>query len=397
MSLVAHQARAGRIREGVVTGQAAELAVERASGDELLRGRLANNIGNVEAAAGHVEEALRRYLQAEKLWRKQARISYRYTTILDNIGSNLITLGRTREALSYLERALAIQRLTLRPDHPEIARSLATLGEAKLTLGWYREASESLDAALAIRRQELGADHKLTAYTLLQLGQVQGYLGNHDRALELIGDATAIWERDRQDIGLATLYIVQAEAQQRAGRTDQAERTLYKVIEHNARAGSPQHANTGQALILLGDLDNRRRLHRRALDRCRRGIELIRRELGESTTAQVEAGECIGEALIALGDSNGAVKALEGAVTPARLDDLGPQWSAGIRFQLARALWSTPAARARARELARTTLSALAAAEGDSRELKASIAAWLEKPSAATRSRRSGRGRQPAP
>jgi hypothetical protein len=101
----------------------------------------------------------------------------------------------------------------------------------------------------------------------------------------------------------------------------------------------------------------------------------------------MEAAECIGEALIAIGDTDGAVRELEAALSPGSLSDLGPHWPAGVRFQLARALWSTPASRERARELARATLSDLAAAEGDSRDLMARLKAWLDKTGAPTRPR----------
>ncbi len=68
---------------------------------------------------------------------------------------------------------------------------------------------------------------------------------------------------------------------------------------------------------------------------------------------------------------------------------VGPHWSAGVRFQLARALWSTPSARERARELARATLSDRAAAEGNRGDLQARIKGWLDRPGEApTRSRR---------
>jgi tetratricopeptide (TPR) repeat protein len=377
VSLVAHYGRAGRVREGLVTGRVAELAVLRANGDDVLRGRLANNIGTVESAAGHVEAAVRHFKEAEVLWRKQAGTSYLYTTILDNIGSNLVTLGRTREARGYLERALAIQRSTLRPDHPEIARTLSTIGDAQLILGKLREASASFAAALAIRRQELGPDHEETAYSVMQVAQTESSLGNHDRAFELLDSAIAVWERDEQNIYLGTLYVVLADSQRRAGRDDKAERTLQKVIEHDTRAGSPEHANTGQALIMLGHIDNDRRRYQRALERCRRGIDLILRDVGQATGSQLDAGDCIGEALIALGDVDGAVRALERALSAGSLEDLGPQWSSGARFQLARALWSTPASRPRARELASSTLKALAAGEGDNHVMMARIEAWI--------------------
>ena len=72
LSVLANYGRAGRVLESLVAGRFAELAVERARGDDALRGRLAMNMGSAEGNAGHFEEALRHYRQARELWKRSS-------------------------------------------------------------------------------------------------------------------------------------------------------------------------------------------------------------------------------------------------------------------------------------------------------------------------------------
>ena len=116
---------------------------------------------------------------------------------------------------------------------------------------------------------------------------------------------------------------------------------------------------------------------RQALDECRRSLDILVAHLGEDSPNLIDARECVAEALLGTGDIRAAREVLKRSVEAIADRDTGPHWTSGARFQLARALWATPADRPRALELARTTLRSLSAAEGDNRKLVARIERWL--------------------
>jgi tetratricopeptide (TPR) repeat protein len=204
-------------------------------------------------------------------------------------------------------------------------------------------------------------------------------LGNHDRALELYSNMLAVLKKelDPQDVWLSIAYVVMGEAQRRAGRDDEAERTLQQAIAHNSRVGIPEHPLTGDALTYLGLLHIGRRSYNQALRECRRALKILLRDLDEHSSVLLTPRACIGEALIGVGELAAARKELEAAVSSIKADDTGPQRAADVRFQLARALWATPNDRRRALELARATLRSLATAEGDNSEMRTRIERWL--------------------
>jgi hypothetical protein len=179
-------------------------------------------------------------------------------------------------------------------------------------------------------------------------------------------------------MAVGTTYLAMGNLERLAGLINPAERSYRAGLEHSVRAGAPGGPIAAGALIGLGYLDNRRGLHRRAVDECRRGLDMMDDYYrGETNFYLMEARECLAEALLGTGDVHGARLVVERAVEAVDDRDVGPQWTAGARFQLARALWATPDDRPRALALARSTLSSLAAAEGDNRELVARIERWL--------------------
>ena len=77
-------------------------------------------------------------------------------------------------ARATLERALAIKEAAYAPDHPEVAKTLAWLGETQGRLGDHPAARATLERALAINEAAYGPDGPEVAEILLSLGKVQG-------------------------------------------------------------------------------------------------------------------------------------------------------------------------------------------------------------------------------
>ena len=386
LGLVANYGQEGVVVEGRVAARAAELAVRRANGDESMRAELETGIGRVENLAGSFDQALQHFRRAEELLKRSlgAR-SLRYADVLGEIARVLSNLGQNREGLVQQERALGLRRELLRPDHPDIAASLYGVAYAYTDLGLLQKGLRIAEQSYEIRRRELGPEHPLTIRSRQLIAGAERDLGQHDRAIKDFQDVLAIRKRvlHPDDKILTVTYASLADAERRAGRLDEAERDFRRSIEHEAQAGTPGDVGTGWALIGLGRIGVARRLHRQAVRDCRRALEILSRSYGVDSNRLVEVRECLGEALIGIGDLAAAREQLERAIDSIHDGEHGPEVGAVARFQLARALWGKPADRLRALELAHKTLDALATFEGDRRELKQQITTWLtsrEKP-----------------
>ena len=80
-----------------------------------------------------------------------------------NCYNNLATVLKyqvdLKQAKEYHERALAVRRQTLGPQHPDIASSYHNLATVLGDQGDVKQAKEYLERALAIRQQTLGPQH----------------------------------------------------------------------------------------------------------------------------------------------------------------------------------------------------------------------------------------------
>jgi tetratricopeptide (TPR) repeat protein len=357
----------------------ADLAIERARGDDLMRARLASNIGAAEGRAANWAAAVRQLERAVELYRRSGRDgSPEFAKTLTLLGSNLIDLGRNRDARVHLERALTMQRAVLRPGHPDIASTLWQAGHGYMNLGLFRQAREAAQRSMAIRIEELGPDHVATTYPMALVAEIESWLGNADRAMELAAAALSKRQRGHHAHGgyLGSAYSLMGIIQARAGRAREAERTLQRAIEMGSRTHA-DHPGSAVPLSYLGRVHNELGQHGRALDECRRARAMLARVPGAGSVELLAPTACLAEALVGSGRLDAARQELERALTPSVERELGPHLTAGPRFQLARALWASADQRARARELARAALSSLAAAEGDHRRQIARIRAWL--------------------
>jgi eukaryotic-like serine/threonine-protein kinase len=367
----------------------AEVAVERARADDELRGRLMATLGMVQRGGGNYIAALESFRQAAGLWKKSLGADSRaFARAHGYVGYTLVWLGRAREGLAYLEHSLALRRAALRPDHPDIGASYTYVGAAHARLGRHRKARDMRRAAYDIMRKEFGIEHPDTLYVSIELAVAESRVGNDSRALELLA---AVRDRQRvihpDDTFLSNLHIAHGEVHLLAGRLDEAERSFARAITHDRRVATDD-LSSGYALTGIGLAHNFRGHSSRALRACQRGLKMLAKGLGETSSELSVTRECIGEALIETGHPEAARAELERALASMSELDSDPRNVAALRFHLGRALWSSPAKRARARQLVGTALESLRRAEGNNRALIARARAWLASHPARARSRR---------
>ncbi len=285
-------------------------------------------------------------------------------------------------ALGYFQRALEIRERRLGVNNLEVISDLGNLGSIYLSLGRLADAETYLRQAAETGERVLGADHMMVSGPILNLGE---------------------------------LYF-----QQR--RYDDARYYLERAIEGMTRSGGPNHPNLAYPLFHLGSVcaaegryeDAHRHLERAlALIRSAQGDEhpmlaSIHQQIASAYSEQQRYAEAkvhfrrakeiwgvqpdrngllvgypelgIAEAQLGLGDARGARAHAQRAIE--LLTEYEPTDTALVeaRFVLARALWSEPAERDRARQLvkqARTELKAMRNEGGDSQELIGKIDHWL--------------------
>ncbi|GEM_PF-934902 len=150
--------------------------------DDPERGTSMNNIGTALGALGRHAEA--------RLWHERA-VAFRRRVLGDshsavassqnNLGVALRGLGRYREARNMLEHSLATRERTLGANHPMVAVTLHNLGDVLQRLGHVEAARTMHERGLEIRLSVL-PDHPDVAASRVFLCGTLATLGAYDRA-----------------------------------------------------------------------------------------------------------------------------------------------------------------------------------------------------------------------
>ncbi len=152
------------------------------------------NLGAALYFLGCDEEAAAAFARAVGLVDRHGfERSPNFAYVLNNLGALYVRMGRRAEAERTLERALAVEREVLGPDHYLVAATLQHLGDlAEAAPGGLARAIALHGDALALRERTLGPDHPAVALSLLRLGRVAVRQGRPSAARPLLRRAETI-------------------------------------------------------------------------------------------------------------------------------------------------------------------------------------------------------------
>ncbi|GAB5536787.1 MAG: hypothetical protein Rubg2KO_30360 [Rubricoccaceae bacterium] len=187
-----------RTEEGIDHAQRA-LEIRRDQlGDHPLVANTLNNLAVFVEEVGDMDEAVGYYRDALRIWigahgARHPDASPIYSNLSDTLGK----LGRLQEAAAMRDSALVIDRATLPPDHPFLARGLVQKGRLQMRLGENEAAVASFRESVGIYqgRTDLPPNELLVAEA--ELGLALASVGNRSeartrlrQAAEALGDTS---------------------------------------------------------------------------------------------------------------------------------------------------------------------------------------------------------------
>ncbi len=199
-------------------------------------------------------------------------------TRLDVLAVLLEQKGEYDESIATHERALAIRRQNVGPDHHSIGYGLVNLAGVLEATGQRVQAREHLVEAKRIFEAAFGPDNPTTAYVLHNLGNLQVNLGEYEEAEALLRRAVDIWTAtvgpEHPDVG--DVHNSLGDLEVARGDYEAAARMHARALEIHQAALAKDHptiAHTatelGQVLVLLGRLDEAQSRFELALDTLR--------------------------------------------------------------------------------------------------------------------------------
>jgi tetratricopeptide (TPR) repeat protein len=287
---------------------AAETAVRRIGGDDLIEGDLWNTSGAMALQASHLDEAIAdleralrllersmgptagkvsvtldalamanaeagHFSRALALWKRAIGIAeLRYgpdhpevARILQNVSGTLLEAGHAEEALADMRRVLAIREGSLDPDNPQIAYTRYNVGELLRELGRFEEAAAETDTALAMTLRARAALPEQLREIRTMHGRALVDAGNVDEGLRLLRAGVAEADAAKDDLQSSLFRFHLAEVLEQTGKHDDASAMFERVALMEAQLRGEDHPNVGEALAGQGRCELGRKHTREAI------------------------------------------------------------------------------------------------------------------------------------
>jgi serine/threonine protein kinase/tetratricopeptide (TPR) repeat protein len=250
------EARGNSVTAREILDKGADKIGRELQGQPLVQGKLMNtmgyvyrNLGLFDSAQGLLEKALD--IRTKALGPDHPDVA----TTLADLGNVMWHKGDFAKAKVFLEQALTIREKRFGPDSKQAADSLHDLGTLNYTQGNYAEARGFLERALAIREKVLGRENENVANTLNSLGAIAYKEGQLKKAGEIWEQTLAIREKvlgpDHPNLAqtLNNLAIVHIYT----GDPKGAVPLLGRVVRIQEKVLGPKHPDLASGLSNLGD------------------------------------------------------------------------------------------------------------------------------------------------
>ncbi len=321
----------GRGEEYVDRAQAVyEGAAEPDSG---LAAALAGTRGRLRMVGGDFVGAERHYRRALELGEvtHPARGGF-----YDGLVGALHLQGKSAAAIALAKEGLSHRERVFGAEHPYVGISALNLGGMLFSLGKTEDALPYVDRALRLTRSalpdsiRLARIYDLRAALLSDLGRFEDALTLHEKSAEILGTKVGsddpLWADNLQ---------ARARVHAAGGDLETAHTLLNSALEVQ-REAAPRHLIRYQLEVQLADLWRRSG----DLERSKTGLEATVEEMTEVVGAShFEVGVArlrLAETLLELGDANEAKRAVEAAITIFERSDGDSEAAAGARALRAR-------------------------------------------------------------
>jgi tetratricopeptide (TPR) repeat protein len=181
-----------------------------------------------------------------------------------NLSGNLISQGRSPEALPFIERALRNSKEFTGLQDPNLGTHLSNHGMVLASLGRYAEANDSLSRGMEVIEQEHGSSDWRLVWSLGYKGNIEQMFGNLTAARDAYKRSLEI---QRLNFGDTRPYVLialhnLARTEMLLGDLDSAHQHALEAVQVGKKSLPPHHPMTARPENLLVEILSRMRRKR---------------------------------------------------------------------------------------------------------------------------------------
>ena len=202
-------------------------------------------------------------------------------TSYNNIGLVYMNIGEYTKALSYYEQSLEIRKVALPPDHPDFAQNYNNIGLAYYNMGEYSKALSSHERSLEIKKkslpsnhQDLATSHNNLANVYQSMREYAKALSSYKRSLQIMLAALPSNHPD-----FATTYNNMGNVYQAMDNYPQALSSYERSLEIMKVALPSNHPDLSICYNNIGNVYDNIRQYSKALSFYERSLEILKATL----------------------------------------------------------------------------------------------------------------------
>ncbi|CAF4876068.1 unnamed protein product [Rotaria sp. Silwood1] len=270
--------------------------LEQAS-DDSDRSYIHNMLGWVKRNQGQYKEAVSFYEKALEIDRKTLPEDHpSLAATYNNIGLAYNYLGEYPKALEFYEKAHKIFEKALPPNHPDLATSYNNIGVVYNTMGDYSKTLGFYEKALKTREKALPPNHPDLATSYNNIGGVYNDMGNYSKALEFYEKALKIREK-----ALPPNHSDFAQSYNNIGSVYNAMGDYLKALEFYEKAHKikekalpPNHPDLAISYNNIGSVHNDMADYSKALESHKKSLEIRQTSLAANHPDLAYPYNCFG-------------------------------------------------------------------------------------------------------
>lgn len=248
------------------------------------------------------------------------------------VTKTLGTLGRVYRETQQFKRAEALLQERAEniekqhgPNHPETGGALNDLGELQLASGQLSRAAPLLERALQVREKSLKPDQPELGSTLNNLAALKSAQGDTTNSTRLLERALKIFETNYSPNHPAVAKSLQhlGQLQLRSGNLDKAESTLQQALSRKEAVLPEDDPGLTDALSSLAAVHDAKKEYAKAKTVQERVVRIAEKTFGPDHPHTARAVEALATIMKKNGEGEQAVALLERAVKTAE-NSLGP-------------------------------------------------------------------------
>ena len=227
------------------------------STDESEKGNIYGQLGTAKIDQGEYKEALAYYEKALAIFKKTLPPNHlNLAACYNQIGLVYENMGEYSKALSSHEKALEIRQQSLPPNHPDFAASYNNIGVVYYNMRDYSKALSSHEKALEIRQQSLPPNHPDLASTYNNIGAVYYNMNEYSKALLYYEKDLNISQKSLppNHPDLAASYNNIGNVYDNIGESSKALSSYEKALEICQQSLPSNHPNLGASYNNIGTL-----------------------------------------------------------------------------------------------------------------------------------------------